>query len=48
MVETLRKLRLSKIDKKYLAKKIEQWKFENRSDRTYFQLKGTTIENASG
>ena len=48
MVETLRKLRLSKIDKKYLAKKIEQWKFENQSDRNYFQLKGTTIENASG
>ena len=46
MVETLIKLRHSKLNQEYLAKKIEQWKFENPSDRTYFQPKGTTIESA--
>ena len=41
MVEALRKLRYSKIDQECLSKKIEQWKFENSSDRIYFQPKGT-------
>ena len=40
MVEALRKLRYSKIDQECLSKKIEQWKFENSSDRIYFQPKG--------
>ena len=47
MVEALRKLRYSKIDQECLSKKIEQWKFENSSDRIYFQPKGTA-ESTSG
>ena len=47
MVEALRKVRYSKIDQECLSKKIEQWKFENSSDRIYFQPKGTA-ESTSG
>ena len=39
MVEALRKLRYSKTDQECLSKKIKQWKFENSSDRIYFQPK---------
>ena len=47
MVEALRKLRYSKIDQECLSKKIEQWKFDNSSDRIYFKPKGTA-ESTSG
>ena len=48
MIETLRKLRYSKIDQECLANKTEQWKSVNPSHRIYFRPKGTTVKSVSG